>query len=142
MDKGKTYEVKSLSLASQGRNNMELAELNMGALLEVKKRFEKEKPLKGVRIGLALHVTKETGVLVRTLIAGGADVAITGCNPLSTQDDVAAALAEEGVRVWAYKGKPKKIITGILIMLLPPNRISPLMTDATWSRKSTRITLI
>jgi adenosylhomocysteinase len=108
MDKGKTYEVKSLSLASQGRNNMELAELNMGALLEVKKRFEKEKPLKGVRIGLALHVTKETGVLVRTLIAGGADVAITGCNPLSTQDDVAAALAEEGVRVWAYKGETKE----------------------------------
>ncbi|MCU0600722.1 MAG: adenosylhomocysteinase [Desulfobacterales bacterium] len=108
MDKGKTYEVKNLSLASQGRNNMELAELNMGALLEVKKRFEKEKPLKGVRIGLALHVTKETGVLVRTLIAGGAEVAITGCNPLSTQDDVAAALAEEGVKVWAYKGETKE----------------------------------
>ena len=105
MDKGETYEVKNLSLASQGKNNMELAELNMGALLEVKKRFEKEKPLKGIRIGLALHVTKETGVLVRTLISGGADVAITGCNPLSTQDDVAAALAEEGVRVWAYKGE-------------------------------------
>ena len=105
MDKGKTYEVKNLSLAGQGRSNMELAELNMGALMEVKKRFEKEKPLKGVRIGLALHVTKETGVLVRTLIAGGAEVAITGCNPLSTQDDVAAALAEEDVKVWAYKGE-------------------------------------
>ncbi|MFP4533172.1 MAG: adenosylhomocysteinase [Desulfobacterales bacterium] len=105
MDTGKTYEVKNLSLASQGKNNMELAELNMGALLEVRKRFEQEKPLKGIRIGLALHVTKETGILVRTLIAGGAEVAITGCNPLSTQDDVAAALADEGVRVWAYKGE-------------------------------------
>ena len=105
MDKGKTYEVKNLSHASQGRSNMELAELNMGALMEVKKRFEKEKPLQGIRIGLALHVTKETGVLVRTLIAGGAEVAITGCNPLSTQDDVAAALAEEDVKVWAYKGE-------------------------------------
>jgi len=105
MDKGKTYEVKNLSQAGQGRSNMELAELNMGALMEVKKRFEKEKPLAGVRIGLALHVTKETGVLVRTLIAGGAEVAITGCNPLSTQDDVAAALAEEDVKVWAYKGE-------------------------------------
>ncbi|MBS3757119.1 MAG: adenosylhomocysteinase [Desulfobacterales bacterium] len=105
MDTGKTYEVKNLSHASQGRNNMELAELNMGALLEVRKRFEKEKPLKGIRVGLALHVTKETGVLVRTLIAGGADVAITGCNPLSTQDDVAAALADEGVKIWAYKGE-------------------------------------
>src|SRR6056297_441378 len=105
MDTGKTYEVKNLSHASQGRNNMELAELNMGALLEVRKRFEKEKPLKGIRVGLALHVTKETGVLVRTLIAGGADVAITGCNPLSTQDDVAAALADEGVKIWACKGE-------------------------------------
>ncbi len=105
MDTGKTYEVKNLSFASQGKNNMELAELNMGALLEVRKRFEKEKPLKGIRVGLALHVTKETGVLVRTLIAGGADVAITGCNPLSTQDDVAAALADEGVKIWAYKGE-------------------------------------
>jgi len=105
MDTGTTYEVKDLSLADQGRKNLELAELNMGALLEIKKRFEREKPLTGIRIGMALHVTKETGILVRTLIAGGADVAITGCNPLSTQDDVAAALAEESVKVWAYKGE-------------------------------------
>ncbi len=108
MDKGKSYEVKDLSLSSQGKKNVELAEMHMGALLEVKKRFEKEKPLKGVRIGLALHVTKETAVLVRTLSAGGADVAITGCNPLSTQDDVAAALADEGVKVWAYKGETRE----------------------------------
>lgn len=105
MDKGEFYEVKDITLADQGRNNLELAELHMGALLEIKKRFEKEKPLKGIKVGMALHVTKETGILVRTLIAGGADVAITGCNPLSTQDDVAAALAEEGVKVWAYKGE-------------------------------------
>ena len=105
MDKGKTYEVLDMSLAEQGKKNLELAELNMGALLEIRKRFEQEKPLKGVKIGLALHVTKETGILVRTLIAGGAEVAITGCNPLSTQDDVAAALADEGVHVWAYKGE-------------------------------------
>jgi adenosylhomocysteinase len=85
--------------------NIEFAELHMGALMKIKKRFLKEKPLKGVKIGLALHVTKETAVLIKTLIAGGADVAITGCNPLSTQDDVAAALAEEGVNVWAYKGE-------------------------------------
>ncbi|MFP4667388.1 MAG: adenosylhomocysteinase [Desulfosalsimonas sp.] len=105
MDTGNTYEVKDISLADQGVKNMELAELNMGALLEVRKRFSKERPLDGIRVGLALHVTKETGILVRTLIAGGAEVAITGCNPLSTQDDVAAALAEEGVKVWAYKGE-------------------------------------
>ncbi len=105
MDAGKTYEIKDMSLADQGVCNMELAELNMGALLAVRKRFAAEQPLKGTRIGLALHVTKETAILVRTLIAGGADVAITGCNPLSTQDDVAAALAAEGVKVWAYKGE-------------------------------------
>ncbi len=105
MDTGTTYEVKDMSLADQGKKNLELAELNMGALLEIKKRFEKEKPLAGIRIGMALHVTKETGILVRTLMAGGADVAITGCNPLSTQDDVAAALAEEGIKVWGYKGE-------------------------------------
>jgi adenosylhomocysteinase len=107
MDTGNHYEVRDMSLASQGKLNLELAELNMGALLEVKKRFEKEKPLQGVRIGLALHVTKETGILVRTLIAGGAEVSITGCNPLSTQDDIAAALADEGVQCWAYKGETK-----------------------------------
>ena len=105
MDKGENYEVKDMGLAKQGKMNLEIAESNMAALLKIKKRFEKEKPFEGVRIGLALHVTKETGVLVRTLIAGGADVAITGCNPLSTQDDVAAALAEEGVKVWGYKGE-------------------------------------
>ncbi|MBU0536642.1 MAG: adenosylhomocysteinase [Nanoarchaeota archaeon] len=105
MDKGETYEVKDIKLANQGKMNIEIAESNMGALMVIKKRFEKEKPLKGIKVGLALHVTKETAVLVRTLIAGGADVAITGCNPLSTQDDVAAALAEEGVKVWGYKGE-------------------------------------
>jgi len=105
MDKGKNYEVKDMKLAKQGMMNIEIAEANMGALMKIKKRFEKEKPLKGIRVGMALHVTKETAVLVRTLRAGGAEVAITGCNPLSTQDDVAAALAEEGVNVWAYKGE-------------------------------------
>ena len=105
MDTRENYEVKDLKLTEQGRMNIEIAENRMGALLKIRKRFEKEKPLKGIKIGLALHVTKETAVLIRTLIAGGADVAITGCNPLSTQDDVAAALASEGVKVWSYKGE-------------------------------------
>ena len=108
MDKGSGYEVKDISLAGQGKVNLELAESRMQALMKVKERFEKEKPLKGIRIGLALHVTKETGILVRTLIAGGAEIAITGCNPLSTQDDVAADLAKEGIKVWAYKGETKE----------------------------------
>lgn len=99
------FEVKDSSLAAQGMENLALAERHMGALRAVRKRFSAEKPLRGKRIGMALHVTKETGVLVRTLRAGGAEVIITGCNPLSTQDDVAAALAKEGVRVYAYKGE-------------------------------------
>lgn len=101
--------VKDPSLAPQGRLNLEIAERHMGALLEVRKEFAKTKPFAGLTIGMALHVTKETGILVRTFTAGGAKVAITGCNPLSTQDDIAAALAEEkDVMVWAYKGESKE----------------------------------
>ncbi len=101
------HHVKDLSLAEQGKKNIAWAEQEMGALLSIRNRFLKEKPLKGARIGMALHVTKETAVLVKTLQAGGADVAIASCNPLSTQDDVAAALASEGVRVYGYKGETK-----------------------------------
>ncbi|MCK5118496.1 MAG: adenosylhomocysteinase [Candidatus Latescibacteria bacterium] len=102
------YEVKDINLAEQGLKNLEWAEIQMGALLKVRERFIKEQPLKGYRIGMALHVTKETAILVRTLIAGGAHVAIASCNPLSTQDDAAAALASEGVRVYAYKGETRE----------------------------------
>jgi len=102
------YKVADIKLASDGVNQIEWAQEQMGALLEVQKHFKKSKPFKGERVGMALHVTKETAVLVRTLIAGGAKVAITGCNPLSTQDDVAAALAQEGVHVFAKKGETKE----------------------------------
>ncbi len=108
MDKGPHYEVKDMNLAEQGKKNLAFAEMQMGALLKIRDTFAKEKTFAGIRIGLALHVTKETGILVRTLVAGGASVAITGCNPLSTQDDIAAALATEGVHVWAYKGENKE----------------------------------
>ncbi len=108
MEKEKNYEVKDLSLAEQGKKNIELAEMRMGPVMEIRRRFEKEKPLKGITVGMALHVTKETAVLVRTLVAGGAEVAITSCNPLSTQDDAAAALAKEGVNVYAYKGESRE----------------------------------
>jgi len=105
MQETEDYAVKDLSLAEQGERNIEWAEMQMGALMKVRGRFASEKPLKGVKIGIALHPTKETAVMVRTLIAGGADVALCACNPLSTQDDVAAALAKEGVKVFAYKGE-------------------------------------
>ncbi len=112
--------VRDPTLASQGRLNIEVAEKRMGALLTVRERLRTEKPFVGLTIGMALHVTKETAVLVRTLIAGGAKIAITGCNPLSTQDDVAAALAEEEVHVWAYKGESRedyyRFLTAVLAM--------------------------
>ncbi len=108
MDETANYAVKDLSLAEQGLLNVEYAESQMGALLKVRERFKNEKPFKGLRIGICLHITKETAVLIRTLIAGGATVAACSCNPLSTQDDVAAALAKEDVKVYAYKGETKE----------------------------------
>lgn len=99
------YKVKDLSLAEQGKKQIEWAELHMPALMEIRKQFEAEKPLKGIRISAVLHVTKETAALVKTLKAGGAEVALAGSNPLSTQDDVAAALVEEGIHVFAWKGE-------------------------------------
>src|SRR3989338_6849391 len=99
------HRVKDISLGTQGKLQIEYAECQMGALLNVRDKFAREKPFTGITIGMALHVTKETAVLVRALQAGGATVANAGCNPLSTQDDVAAALAEEGVAVFAHKGQ-------------------------------------
>lgn len=104
----KDFQIKDIGLAAQGLKNIELAERDMGALLEVRKKFSKSQVFKGLRIGMALHVTKETAVLVRTLRAGGAEVWLASCNPLSTQDDVAAALAKEGVHVYGHKGESEK----------------------------------
>jgi len=104
----KEYKVKDINLEKSGKNRIEWAEDHMPVLMEIRKEFEKTKPLKNLTVGFALHVTKETAVLVRTLIAGGAKVAIAGCNPLSTQDDVAAALAKEGVNVYAWRGLSTK----------------------------------
>ena len=105
MHQSPTSHIKDIALADQGMKNIAWAEQQMGALMKVQQRFAKEKPLKNLRIGIALHPTKETAVLVKTLIAGGADVAICACNPLSTQDDVAAALAKDGVKIFAWKGQ-------------------------------------
>jgi len=108
MDKGDNYEVKDIKSAEQGRLNIEWAEMQMGALLKVRERFAVEKPLKGTKVGICLHITKETAVLIKTLMEGGADVAACSCNPLSTQDDVAAALAKDGLKIYAYKGETKE----------------------------------
>jgi len=97
--------VKDLSLAEEGKKIVEWAEFKMPVLAKIKERFEREKPLKGVKIGACLHVTKETAVLTKTLIAGGAEVFLCASNPLSTQDEVAAALVNEGVNVYAWRGE-------------------------------------
>ena len=98
------YFVKDISLADRGKIDVEWAERHMPVLTSIRKRFEKEKPLKGIRVAACLHVTKETAVLARTLRAGGAELALCASNPLSTQDEVAAALAAEGFKVYAVKG--------------------------------------
>lgn len=102
--KTKNYAVKDLKLAKDGRNLIHWAEDHMPVLMRIRKEFEKNKPLKGLTLGCCLHVTKETAVLARALKAGGAKVALCASNPLSTNDAVAAALAEEGIFVYAWRG--------------------------------------
>ena len=99
------FQVKDKSLATQGNLQIEWASSRMPVLNLIKGRFEKERPLKGLTLGACLHVTKETAVLVKALVAGGAKVALCGSNPLSTQDDVAAALADDGIHVFAWRGQ-------------------------------------
>jgi adenosylhomocysteinase len=99
------YKVKDLALANKGCMQIEWASKHMPVLNQIKRRFEKEKPLKGQVLGACLHVTKETAVLVEAFLAGGAKVALCGSNPLSTQDDVAAALVKKGVQVFAWRGQ-------------------------------------
>lgn len=97
------FKVKDPKLASKGALQIEWAQMHMPVLSQIEQRFEKEKPLKGMTLGACLHVTKETAVLINTFTAAGAQIALCGSNPLSTQDEVAAALAEKGVSVYAWR---------------------------------------
>lgn len=100
------YDVKDIRLADQGMEKIEWAERRMPVLRTLRERFAKEKPLKGVKISCCLHVTTETANLGRTLKEGGAEVAICASNPLSTQDDVAAAIVKHlGIQTYAIKGE-------------------------------------
>jgi len=100
------YEVKDLGLAPEGVLRIEWADRQMPVLRAIRERFEREQPLAGHRVSACLHVTSETANLVRTLAAGGADVVLCASNPLSTQDDVAAALvAEYGIATFAVRGE-------------------------------------
>ncbi len=103
-----TYEVKDIKLAPQGKRMIDWAERHMPVLAEIRRELSKKKPLKGMRVGAALHTEAKTAVLVQTLVAAGAKVAITSCNPLSTRDEVAAALAKEGVEVYAWRGETSR----------------------------------
>src|SRR6059036_841105 len=101
-----TNDIKDIRLADEGRRRTEWAEQFMPVLRQIRARFEKEKPLSGKRLAACLHVTTETANLAVTLKAGGADVALCGSNPLSTQDDVAAHLVKDhGIKVFAIKGE-------------------------------------
>ncbi len=98
------FKVKDLKLAAEGRKKIEWSESRMPVLMALRAKYSKTKPLKGFRIAGCLHVTKETAVLVETLQAAGAEVSWSGCNPLSTNDEVAAALAANGVSIYAWHG--------------------------------------
>ncbi len=99
------YKVRDIKLSEQGERQLEWAELHMPALMEVRKEFSRSEPFKGYRISAVLHITKETGVLMRSLKAAGAQIALAAGNPLSTQDDVAAALAKDGVNIYAMNAE-------------------------------------
>ena len=96
------YKIRDLALADQGRKKIDWAESQMPVLMGIRKKHSKSKPLEGMRIAGCLHVTKETAVLVETFVAAGAEVSWSGCNPLSTQDDVAAALVANDISVYAW----------------------------------------
>lgn len=103
------YHVKDVALAGEGRRRIEWAEREMPVLRTIRDRFSKQKPLKGARVAACLHVTTETANLMITLKAGGADVTVCASNPLSTQDDVAAALSKTyGIPTFAIKGEDNK----------------------------------
>jgi adenosylhomocysteinase len=101
-------QVKDINLAPEGRLQIEWASQHMPVLAQIKTKFTKQKPLKNLTLAACLHVTKETAFLVQTLEAAGANVALCGSNPLSTQDNVAAALAQQGTHVYAWRDQTTK----------------------------------
>jgi len=103
-NKGSNYQVADISLASKGRMKIDWAESRMPVMMSLREEHSKLQSLNGMRIAGCLHVTKETAVLVETIRAAGGDVSWSGCNPLSTQDDVAAALAAKGASIYAWHG--------------------------------------
>ncbi|OPX21946.1 MAG: adenosylhomocysteinase [Planctomycetales bacterium 4484_123] len=109
MPRTEDYHVKDLSLAAEGRRRVQWADRDMPVLALIRQRFAKERPLRGHRISACLHITAETANLARTLRAGGAELVLCASNPLSTQDDVAAALVKHyRIRVYAVRGENRR----------------------------------
>jgi len=131
----KNYDVKDMSLAEAGRKRIEWAGRSMPVINLITERFKKEKPLKGIRIAACLHITTETANLALALKAGGADAVFCASNPLSTQDDVAAALVEYGIPTNAIKGEDAETYYKHIMTALDTNRRLPLMTAQTWFRR-------
>ncbi len=105
LDKTENYTVRDMSLAEQGALRVDWARARMPVMAKLKEEAERTKPLAGMRVAGCLHVTKETAVLIETIGAAGAEISWSGCNPLSTQDDVAAWIASEGYSVHAWHGQ-------------------------------------
>ena len=99
------YKIKDISLAQDGRNAIEISEKEMPGLVATRKKYGSDKPLRGKKITGSLHMTIETAVLIETLVELGADVRWASCNIFSTQDHAAAAIADTGVPVFAWKGE-------------------------------------
>ncbi len=117
------YDIKDNSLAEGGLRRIDWAEREMPVLRMIRERFKKERPLKGVRLSACLHVTTETANLARTLQAGGADLVLTASNPLSTQDDVAAALVNQfEIPTFAIKGRITLLTTSTSAQLSTTSR--------------------
>lgn len=104
METGKNFKVRDLSLKEDGLKKIRFAETRMPVLMALREKYAKEKPLKGMRVSGCLHVTKETAVLIETIVAAGGEVSWSGCNPLSTKDEIAAALADKGISIYAWRG--------------------------------------
>jgi adenosylhomocysteinase len=107
MSNSPDFKIADPKLADAGRLRVEWAESRMPVLIHLRDKGKKDLPLRGMKVAGCLHVTKETAVLIRTIRAAGAEVSWSGCNPLSTQDDVAAALAAEGTSIYAWHGLTK-----------------------------------
>lgn len=115
------YIVRDISMASAGRLKIDWVKEHMPVLNEIRKEFEATKPFEGIKIAISIHLEAKTAYLAKVLQAGGADVAISGSNPLSTQDDIAAALAEEGIKVFSWHNATAEEYKHHLVKVLETN---------------------